>query len=71
MVFIIMPRMQLIKEKFIRTFTFIVHSTSDHMGKLRLEVFKPHRKSAQEKYRTYLDGYVKFILGRPMESLAV
>ena len=41
------------------------------MGKLRLEAHKPFRKIATDKYRAYMDGYVKSILGRPMENLSV
>ena len=41
------------------------------MGKLKVDMLKPHRKAAQEKHRKNLDDYVKSTLGRPMETLAV
>lgn len=44
---------------------------ADVLGRLKVEVFKPFRKKAQDKYRAYIDGYVKSILGRPMETLTV
>ena len=46
-------------------------STADLLSRLKVDSLKEYRAIAQEKYRQYLDLYVKGVLGQPLENLSV